>query len=131
MNFSQPLLSPHHPLKSPFINSSSEGELSDEYIVVGNQAKAGMQMPVVNTPSAVNRSKQDDSTSDNTNHHNGTAVTMPTQTTPKIRQPLAAGTHDNNTVLLSSQLEQVGRDLQSILNRLNSLEVLLQRRRVR
>lgn len=46
-------------------------------------------------------------------------------------QPLTDQTVDQNTVSLSAQLEQVRQDLQSILNRLNSLEVLLQRRRVR
>ena len=130
------MLSPHHPLKSPFINSSSEGELSDEYVVVGNQAKAGMQTSVTNTPTVA---KQEGSTSDNTDHQDSTAVTIPTLMMPQMEStvtqhnsrtevPLPAGQAD---ILMTSQLEQVQRDLQSILHRLNSLEVLLKRRRVR
>ena len=131
------MLSPHHPLKSPFINSSSEGELSDEYVVVGNQAKGSMQTPVTNTPAVT---KQEGGTSNNTDHQDGTAVTIPALVMPQVEssvvqhntriqaQPLAAGQAD---ILMTSQLEQVQRDLQSILHRLNSLEVLLKRRRVR
>ena len=127
-------MSPHHPLKSPFINSSSD---SDEYVVVGNQAKASTLMSVVDTTGAVNRSKQEDST----DHHDNTAVTITGHVMPQVKPSVTehddkvqvqstTQADDQNSVLLSSQLEQVRRDLQSILNRLNSLEVLLQRRRV-
>ena len=127
-------MSPHHPLKSPFINSSSD---SDEYVVVGNQAKANTPMSVVNTTGAVNRSKQEDST----DHHDNTAVTITGHVMPQVEPTVTehddkmqvqstAQADDQNSILLSSQLEQVRRDLQSILHRLNSLEVLMQRRRV-
>ena len=109
--FFQPLLSPHHPLKSPFINSSSEGELSDEYVVVGNQAKASAQHSVTNIPPTVT------SASGNADQHDGDT----TVATADAQSP----------ILTSTQLEQVQRDLQSILQRLNSLETLLKRRRVR
>lgn len=127
-------MSPHHPLKSPFINSSSD---SDEYIVVGNQAKGIMSTPIVDTTAAVNKSKQGERT-ESTDHHSGTAVTIPGQAMPQVESTVIGNdktqvsqADDQNTVLMSSQLEQVRRDLQSILHRLNSLEVLLQRRRVR
>ena len=128
-------MSPHHPLKSPFINSSSD---SDEYVVVGNQAKASTLMSVADTTGAVNRSKQED----DTDHHDNTAVTITDHVMPQVEpsvtehndkvqvQSPTAQADEQNSVLLSSQLEQVRRDLQSILHRLNSLEVLLQRRRV-
>ena len=129
-------MSPHHPLKSPFINSSSD---SDEYVVVGNQAKASTLMSVADTTGAVNRSKQED----DTDHHDNTAVTITDHVMPQVEPSVTehndkvqvqssatAQADEQNSVLLSSQLEQVRRDLQSILHRLNSLEVLLQRRRV-
>lgn len=136
------MLSPHHPLKSPFINSSSEGELSDEYVVVGNQAKTGMQTKGVNTATtSVNGSKPEDSTSDNTDHHEGTAVAIPALAMSQVEstvahkdkpqlQTLTAALTDDQNVVLSSHLEQVRRDLQSILDRLNSLEALMKRRQV-
>jgi len=136
----QPKLSPHHPLKSPFINSSSEGEFSDEYVVVSSEIKTNTQTSVVNT-TAVTRSKPEGVTTDNTDYYEGTIVTIPALASVQVESslvghnkeiPLTADQGDDqNTALLSSQLEQVRRDLQSILHRLSSLEVLLQRRRVR
>lgn len=143
--FFQPKLSLHDSLKSPFINSSSEGEFSDEYVVVGSQAKTNTQTSVVNT-TAVSGSKPEGSTTtittDNTDHYEGIFVTIPALASAQVESsfvvhdekfPLTTADQgdDQNTVLLSSQLEQVRKDLQSILHRLNSLEVLLQRRRVR
>ena len=107
----QPLLSPHRPLKSPFINSSSEGELSDEYVVVGNQAKASTQDTVTNNPPTVT------SASSNTDQRDGDTT--------------LAAVDEQGSIVTTTQLEQVQRDLQSILQRLNSLETLLKRRRVR
>lgn len=94
-------------------------------------------MSVVNTTGAVNRSKQEDST----DHHDNTAVTITGHVMPQVEPTVTehddkmqvqstAQADDQNSILLSSQLEQVRRDLQSILHRLNSLEVLMQRRRV-
>ena len=105
----QPLLSPHRPLKSPFINSSSEGELSDEYVVVGNQAKASMLH--TDTPPTVT------SASGNTDQRDGVTTLVVAD--------------EQSSIVTTTQLEQVQRDLQSILQRLNSLETLLKRRRVR
>lgn len=131
------MLSPHHPLKSPFVNSSSEGELSDDYVVVSNQAKARMQTSVTNTPAVT---KQEGDTSNNTDHQDGTTVTIPGLVMSQVEssvvqrnaripaQPMATGQADT---MMTNQLEQVQRDLQSILHRLNSLEVLLKRRQVR
>ena len=126
------MLSPHHPLKSPFVNSSSEGELSDEFVVVGNQAKASTQASVTNTPAVT---KQGGDTSNNTDHQDGTTGTISalvmsqSQHNDRIPgQPIETGRGDT---VMTNQLEQVQRDLQSILHRLNSLEVLLKRRQVR
>ena len=134
-------MSPHHPLKSPFINSSSEGELSDEYIVVGNQAKASMQTQGISTAAAGGGGGDKSKPDDTTDHHEDTTTTLVTSqfesvVTHKDKtrvQPLAIpmADDDNQNVVLSSQLEQLRKDLQSILQRLNSLENLLQRRRVR
>ena len=127
-------MSPHHPLKSPFINSSSD---SEEFVVVGNQAKPSMP---IGATTGVNRSKPEDGTIDDTDHHDNAAITTPGQVMPQtetsvtehndnIKVSAAAVAMDEHS--MSSQLDQVRRDLQSILHRLNSLEVLLQRRRVR
>ena len=88
-----------------------------------------MQTPVTTTTD--NTSKQEDGTSSNTDQDDGTTVTVPPQVehTGKLQQPLAGAAQAD--VLMTSQLETVQRDLQSILHRLNSLELLLKRRRVR
>ena len=127
------MLSPHHPLKSPFVNSSSEGELSDEYVVVSDQAKGSTQTPVTNTPAVT---KQEGGTGNNTDHQDGTTVTIPTlvmsqEESSVVQHNARVQATGQADTMMTSQLEQVQRDLQSILHRLNSLEVLLKRRRVR
>jgi len=103
-----PMMSPHYQMKSPIIDS----EGSDEFVVVGD-----------------GNTKNKPVSSDKVDHHDDTVAELPLS---DAEQPVSSGGGQSSQkdLLVSRQLDQVQRDLQSILHRLNSLEVLLQRRRV-
>ena len=114
-----PMLSPHHQMKSPVIDSLSEG--SDEFLLVGDSQ----------TTITGGNTKNEPVSSDQVDHQGDTVVELPLSDDGE-EQPVSSGggQQSQKDVLVSRQLDQVRRDLQSILHRLNSLEVLLQRRRV-
>jgi len=103
-------------MKSPIIDSLSEG--SDEFILVG-----GSQTTVTGS-----NTKNESVGNDQVDHQGDTVVELPLSGDGE-EQPVPSGGGQKD-VLVSRQLDQVRQDLQSILHRLNSLEVLLQRRRV-
>ncbi|XP_065920702.1 acyl-CoA-binding domain-containing protein 5-like isoform X3 [Dysidea avara] len=74
--------------------------------------------------------KNEPVSSDQVDHQGDTVVELPLSDDGE-EQPVSSGggQQSQKDVLVSRQLDQVRRDLQSILHRLNSLEVLLQRRR--
>ena len=112
------MLSPYHQMKSPIIDSLSEG--SDEFILVG-----GSQTTVTS-----GSTKNESVGNDQVDHQGDTAVEFPLVGGEEQPMSSVGGQRSQKDVLVSRQLDQVRRDLQSILHRLNSLEVLLQRRRV-
>ncbi|XP_065920701.1 acyl-CoA-binding domain-containing protein 5-like isoform X2 [Dysidea avara] len=117
--FSDPIATPESSsMKSPVIDSLSEG--SDEFLLVGDSQ----------TTITGGNTKNEPVSSDQVDHQGDTVVELPLSDDGE-EQPVSSGggQQSQKDVLVSRQLDQVRRDLQSILHRLNSLEVLLQRRR--